>query len=64
MRLKAEARAKLAALLRTEYDAGASVRDLVAKHGRSYGNTLTLLHEAGTVLRGRGGGRPRRTPAA
>ena len=44
---------------------GASIRDLMAETGRSYGWTHRLLRESGVQLRGRGGAHPRRrtTPA-
>lgn len=36
------------------YETGMTVDQVAAKIGRSKGNTLTLLHEAGVTMRGRG----------
>ena len=41
--------------LTKRYAAGASIRDLAAASGRSYGFIHGLLCEAGVTLRGRGG---------
>ena len=46
--------------LREGYLAGASIRDLVAQTGRSFGFVHRLLLEAGVVLRGRGGDQTQR----
>lgn len=43
--------------LRTRYEDGESIRDLVARTGRSYGWVRMLLLEAGVELRTRGGDR-------
>jgi translation initiation factor 1 (eIF-1/SUI1) len=48
-------RKQLAAELKKEYDAGASIDALVVVTGRSYGFVHRLLNEARTKLRGRGG---------
>jgi hypothetical protein len=48
-------RDKLTADLRKKYAAGASIRDLAASTGRSYGFVHRILTESGTTLRGRGG---------
>ena len=37
------------------YEGGASIRNLVATTGRSYGSVHSMLLESGTTLRGRGG---------
>ncbi len=41
--------------LRNAYEGGASIRNLVASTGRSYGSVHSMLLESGTTLRGRGG---------
>ena len=41
--------------LRSAYEGGASIRNLVATTGRSYGSIHSMLLESGTTLRGRGG---------
>ncbi|OCB22268.1 transcriptional regulator [Mycobacterium malmoense] len=41
--------------LRNAYEGGASIRTLVASTGRSYGSIHSMLLQAGTTLRGRGG---------
>jgi len=48
-------RDKLSADLRKKYAAGASIRDLAASTGRSYGFVHRILSESGATLRGRGG---------
>ena len=48
-------RDKLARDLRKKYEAGASIRDLAAATGRSYGFVHRILVGSGTTLRGRGG---------
>jgi hypothetical protein len=42
------------------YNAGQSIRDIVADAGRSYGFVHRILTEAGVTLRGRGGYRPKK----
>lgn len=41
--------------LRYAYEGGASIRNLAASTGRSYGSVHSLLLESGTTMRGRGG---------
>jgi hypothetical protein len=41
--------------LRSAYEGGASIRNLVASTGKSYGSVHSMLRESGTTLRGRGG---------
>lgn len=48
-------RASLASTLVAEYTAGASIRALADKHGRSYGFVHRLLKENQVAFRGRGG---------
>ncbi|MYR58874.1 hypothetical protein GTY54_22410 [Streptomyces sp. SID625] len=48
--------------LRAEYYAGSSIRNLADRTGYAYGTVRTLLLDVGTVLRKRGGGRPRPVP--
>jgi Helix-turn-helix domain len=48
-------RDKLAARLKKKYDGGASIRELAASTGRSYGFIHRVLSESGVDLRGRGG---------
>lgn len=48
-------RDKLSATLRKRYDSGASIRELAASTGRSYGFVHRILSESGANLRGRGG---------
>jgi hypothetical protein len=50
-------RLALSSRLRIRYDNGASIRELARAHQRSYSATRTLLVEAGTTLRARGGPR-------
>lgn len=59
IRVKGEKRQQLAQRLKVKYEAGASIRELAAESGRSYGAINRLLHEAGVALRGRGGSRNR-----
>lgn len=59
-RLVGPARADMAETLKSKYDAGRTVRQLQEAHGFSYGKTHSLLREAKTVFRGRGGARARR----
>jgi Helix-turn-helix domain len=56
-------RDKLSGTLRKKYDGGASIRDLAASTGRSYGFVHRILSESGASLRGRGGAtRRKKTP--
>jgi Helix-turn-helix domain len=48
-------RSKLAADLKSRYDAGESIRSLASSTGRSYGFIHRILSETGVELRGRGG---------
>jgi hypothetical protein len=48
-------RSKLAADLKSRYDAGESIRSLATATGRSYGFIHRILTEHGVSLRGRGG---------
>jgi hypothetical protein len=48
--------------LRNAYEGGASIRNLVATTGRSYGSIHSLLRESGTTMRGRGGPNHRARP--
>ena len=48
-------RGRLAADLKTRYDAGESIRSLASATGRSYGFIHRILSENGVALRGRGG---------
>jgi Helix-turn-helix domain len=48
-------RDKLAGRLKKKYDSGASIRELAASTGRSYGFIHRVLSESGVDLRGRGG---------
>jgi hypothetical protein len=48
-------RDKLATDLTKKYAAGASIRELAASTGRSYGFVHRILSESGAPLRGRGG---------
>lgn len=54
-RLAAQERDSFASLLRHQYEAGASIRQLAQAHGRSFGNVRQLLVESGAELRPRGG---------
>ncbi len=48
-------REALTATLSTKYTAGASIRDLAAETGRSYGFVHRILKDGGVDLRRRGG---------
>lgn len=48
-------RKQLARVLKQKYERGSSIRELAGEHGRSYGFVHTMLTEAGTELRPRGG---------
>ncbi len=41
--------------LRAAYEGGASIRNLVASTGKSYGSIHSMLRESGTTMRSRGG---------
>lgn len=55
--LTGQARAKVRAEAARLYASGMTVDAVANAIGRSHGNTLTLLHEAGVQMRGRGGRR-------
>lgn len=48
-------RDKLASQLTKKYENGASIRELAASSGRSYGFVHRVLSESGAAMRGRGG---------
>jgi predicted transcriptional regulator len=48
-------RDKLTTTLTKKYSSGASIRELAASTGRSYGFIHRVLSESGVTLRGRGG---------
>lgn len=48
-------REQLLVELRSAYEQGASIRNLAATVGRSYGSVHGMLRESGTTMRGRGG---------
>lgn len=54
-RIKGRERVAVARTLRQAYDAGATIRRLAEDRDMSYGTVRTLLLEAKTQLRGRGG---------
>jgi hypothetical protein len=53
-RVLGDERTQIASALKTNYESGASIRDLASSIGRSYGFVHHLLVEAGTALRPRG----------
>lgn len=55
MRNSKKPREELLAELRSAYEGGASIRNLAATTGRSYGSIHSLLRESGTTMRSRGG---------
>lgn len=50
-------RDKLAEALKKRYEGGATIRELNAETGRSFGAIQRLLSEAGVTMRARGGAR-------
>jgi hypothetical protein len=60
-RVTGQERAELARSLEGRYLAGASIRELAASTGRSYGFIHRMLTDAGVPLRGRGGATRDRT---
>jgi hypothetical protein len=60
-RVTGQERADLARSLERQYRAGASIRELSASTGRSYGFIHRMLTDAGVPLRGRGGATRHRT---
>ncbi len=55
-------REELLGELRSAYEGGASIRNLAATTGRSYGSIHSLLRESGTTMRSRGGPNHRSRP--
>ncbi|OBI15369.1 MULTISPECIES: helix-turn-helix domain-containing protein [unclassified Mycobacterium] len=55
MRRPKKTREQMLHELRNAYEGGASIRNLAATTGRSYGSVHSMLLESGTTLRGRGG---------
>ncbi|WP_343600672.1 helix-turn-helix domain-containing protein [Mycobacterium sp.] len=55
MRKSTKTRDQLRLELRSAYEGGASIRNLVASTGKSYGSIHSLLRESGATIRGRGG---------
>jgi transposase-like protein len=55
-------RDKLLDELRNAYEGGASIRNLAATTGKSYGSIHSLLRESGTTMRSRGGPNHRARP--
>jgi len=49
-------RVRLASDLKARYEAGENIQVLAASVGRSHGAVVSLLHEAGTQMRGPRGG--------
>jgi hypothetical protein len=60
-RVTGQQRVELARSLEVQYRAGASIRELSATTGRSYGFIHRMLTDAGVPLRGRGGATRDRT---
>ncbi len=60
-RLSDAERKRIGEVLRREYEAGRSVRELCADTGYSIGRVRRLLIDAGATFRPRGGARRRRT---
>ncbi len=54
VRIAGQSRTQLAADLKTQYEQGASIRELTRATGRSYGFIHGVLTEAQEPLRGRG----------
>ncbi|MCV7399060.1 transcriptional regulator [Mycobacterium fragae] len=55
MRKSKKSRSQLLLELRNAYEGGASIRNLVASTGRSYGSIHSMLRESGVAMRSRGG---------
>jgi Helix-turn-helix domain len=62
MRKSKKTREQLLHELRHAYEGGASIRNLAATTGRSYGSIHSLLRESGTTMRSRGGPNHRAGP--
>ena len=60
MKKTTQSRDQLLTELRSAYERGASIRNLAASTGRSYGSVHSLLRESGTTMRSRGGPNHRR----
>ncbi|OBI84114.1 helix-turn-helix domain-containing protein [Mycobacterium asiaticum] len=55
MRKSKKTREEMLHELRNAYEKGASIRNLAATTGRSYGSVHSMLRESGTTMRSRGG---------
>lgn len=62
MRKSKKTRDQLLRELPNAYEGGASIRNLAATTGRSYGSIHSMLRESGTTMRGRGGPNRRSRP--
>ena len=62
MRKSKKTRDELLHELRHAYEGGASIRNLVATTGKSYGSIHSMLRESGTTMRSRGGPNHRARP--
>lgn len=62
MRKSKKTRDQLLRELRNAYEGGASILNLAATTGRSYGSIHSMLRESGTTMRGRGGPNRRSRP--
>ncbi|CLV54319.1 transcriptional regulator [Mycobacterium tuberculosis] len=62
MRKSKKTRDQLLRELRNAYEGEASIRNLAATTGRSYGSIHSMLRESGTTMRGRGGPNRRSRP--
>lgn len=62
MRKSKKTRDQLLRELRNAYEGRASIRNLAATTGRSYGSIHSMLRESGTTMRGRGGPNRRSRP--
>lgn len=62
MRKSKKTRDQLLRELSNAYEGGASIRNLAATTGRSYGSIHSMLRESGTTMRGRGGPNRRSRP--
>ncbi|MBW0018999.1 MAG: transcriptional regulator [Mycobacterium sp.] len=62
MRKSKKTREQLLHELRHAYEGGASIRNLAATTGRSYGSIHSMLRESGTTMRSRGGPNHRSRP--
>ncbi len=55
MKKSTKTRNELLHELRNAYEGGASIRNLAASTGRSYGSIHSMLLQSGTTMRSRGG---------